>query len=76
MHTCQIKWIDSQGEPTADTNPSIGRVRCKARVEQHHGRALSFSSSPWFHICAEHAKRMDDPGMDCWEWETPQGEAV
>jgi len=64
MNTCEIKWVDAQGNPTPDNNPSIGRVRCKARVQQFHGRALQFSESAWFHICAEHAKRLDGPGME------------
>lgn len=67
MHTCQIKWVDDAGNPTPDTNPAIQRVRCKARVEQHHGRALQFSQSQWFYICAEHAKRLNDAGMHIWE---------
>lgn len=71
MHTCQIKWIDENGNPTADDNPAIGRVRCKGRVEQHHGRALTFETSHWFYICADHAKRMRDPGMHIWECDAP-----
>jgi hypothetical protein len=26
-------------------------------------------ASEWFHICAEHAKQMGEPGMHIWEWE-------
>jgi hypothetical protein len=72
--TCEIKWIDRFGNPTPDTNPSIGRVRTKARSEYVAGRIggpLSFAASPWFHICAEHAKRLCDPGMQIWECEAP-----
>lgn len=67
--TCQIKWVDSSENPTMDTNPAIGRVRCKARVEQHHGRGISFAETEWFHICAEHAQRLTAPGMHHWEFE-------
>jgi hypothetical protein len=66
---CQIQWIDAQGNPTPDSNPSIGRVRTKERVEQHHGRAIKFVQSDWYCICAEQAKRLSDPGMDIWECE-------
>ena len=31
LPVCQIRWIDAQGNPTPDTNPAIGRVRCKGR---------------------------------------------
>jgi hypothetical protein len=67
--TCQIKWVDAAGNPTPDDNPAIARVRCKARVEQHHGRALTFSETAWFHICAEHAQLLREPGMHIWECE-------
>lgn len=69
MHTCQIQWIDSQGNPTPDNNPAIMRVRTKTRVEQHHGRAITFEQSQWFCICADHAKQLDAPGMHIWECE-------
>lgn len=68
--TCEILWVDANG-PTPDENPSIGRVRCKGRTEQHHGRAITFEASPWYHICAKHAERMNEPGMHHWEWENP-----
>jgi hypothetical protein len=67
--TCQIQWIDAQGNPTPDSNPAIARVRTKERVEQFHGRAIRFSQSNWFHICTEHAKQLSDPGMHIWECE-------
>jgi hypothetical protein len=69
MSTCQIKWVNSQGQPTPDNNPATCRVRCKARTEQFHGRALSFSQSEWFLCCAEHAKRLAEPGMHIWDCE-------
>lgn len=67
--TCEIKWIDAAGNPTADSHPSIGRVRTMARVEQHHGRAITFDGSPWFEICACHAERLNDRGMHIWQFE-------
>jgi hypothetical protein len=67
--TCQIQWIDSQGNPTPDSAPSIGRVRTKTRTEEIAGRRVAFDASPWFHICAWHARRLSDPGMQIWEWE-------
>jgi hypothetical protein len=67
--TCQIQWIDAQGNPTPDTNPAIGRVRTKDRWQIIAGSNIHFTQSDWYCICAEHAKRMSDPGMDIWEWE-------
>lgn len=71
--TCEIQWIDVSGRPTPDTNPSIGRIRTKARVEQIGGVGVRFEASPWFHVCACHAEQMDRHsmlhGMHIWEWE-------
>jgi hypothetical protein len=67
--TCQIKWIDRAGNPTPDTNPSIGRARTMARVQQIGGRGVSFPQSAWFNICACHAERLHDRGMHIWEFE-------
>ena len=64
---CRIKWIDTFGQPTPDDNDAIALVRCKARVEQHHGRAIAFAESEWFPICACHAKQLSEPGMHIWE---------
>ena len=64
---CKIKWIDAQGNPTPDDNDAILLVRTKARVQQFHGRALTFSQSEWFPICACHAKQLNNPGMHIWE---------
>lgn len=72
--TCEIKWIDAQGNPTPDNNEAIGRVMCKARVEQHHGRALKFEASQWFNICACHAARLSDRGMEYWVFEAAEAE--
>jgi hypothetical protein len=68
MTNCQIQWIDPNGNLTPDSNPSIGQIRTKNRVEQIGGRGVRFSASQWFHVCADHAKRLADPGMDIWEW--------
>ena len=45
LPVCQIRWIDAQGNPTPDTNPAIGRVRCKARDQIIAGR-MSISRNP------------------------------
>jgi hypothetical protein len=44
-------------------------VRCKARDQIIAGRMVHFSTSEWFHVCAEHAAQMSKPGMEIWEWE-------
>lgn len=75
MRTCELKWV-VDGRPTPDTNPAIGRVMCRERVEQHHGRGITFAASPWFNICEEHAKRLSEPGMENWVFECFTYEAV
>ncbi len=73
MTICEIKWIDDAGNPTRDTNPAIYRVRTKARVQQIAGRGVRFEQSQWFNCCAEHFKRMSNPGMEIWECEPLAG---
>ena len=75
MATCRIRWIDANGDPTPDNNEAIGRVRTRARHESFAGRDYPYwhEASPWFPICAEHAKRMIEPGMHIWEWEPRNG---
>jgi hypothetical protein len=72
---CEIQWIDDKGNPTPDTNPAIQRVRTVARDEMIAGRLCHFTGSEWFYICAEHSKRLGDPGMHIWEC-TPLNEEV
>jgi hypothetical protein len=64
--TCKIQWVDADGQPTPDNNPAIGRVMLPPRVLQIQGRGVQFDASDWFPICAEHAKRLSEPGMEHW----------
>jgi len=70
-HSCQIQWIDETGKPTPDTNPAIGQVRTKPRQQLFCGRWVRFEMSAPFYICAEHAKRLSERGMEIWEWCEP-----
>ena len=68
---CEIQWIDDSGQPTPDDNPAIGFARLRASeyvgANAAHGRvAIERRSYP---ICAEHAARMAEPDMECWELE-------
>jgi hypothetical protein len=76
MNTCQIRWIDDQGNPTPDPNPAIARVRTIAHVAQIGGRGIKLEASDWFYICAEHAKRLNDRGMHIWECEALPAETA
>ena len=67
--TCEIKWVDANGQPTPDTNPAIGRCRVVAYDRVIHGRTIQFPTSQWFNICACHAKQLSEPGMEIWEFE-------
>ena len=67
---CEIKWIDSNGVATPDENKALYRVRTMARVQQIDGRGVAFDASLWFGCCAEHFKRLGEPGMHIWECET------
>ena len=70
--TCQIQWIDDHGNPTPDSNPAIGRVRVASYSRMFHGRMIHFPTTQWFCICAEHAKRLGDDGMDIWTFEATE----
>ncbi len=50
--TCQIQWIDKQGNPTPDEHPAIG----VASIE--HADYTSGNAQTGFPICAHHLERM------------------
>lgn len=64
---CKIQWIDQSGKPTPDENPAVNMIRTKERIDQVDGRPFHVSMSPWYPVCAEHMKRMNEPGMHIWE---------
>lgn len=69
--TCQIQWINRQGQPTPDTNPSIGTCYIIAHIDHIPGRPTPYHvpESQHFHICAEHAQQLNRPGMQWWRFE-------
>ncbi len=67
MAKCEIRWIDRRGNPTSDSNDAIQLARTIKRDEEFHGTMLHHEASDWFPICAEHSKRLSEPGMDIWE---------
>lgn len=69
MCRCEIQWIDKNGKATPDENPAIGRVRIQQYTIQYAGKAITYPTSRWYPICAEHAKQLNDRGMHIWEFE-------
>jgi hypothetical protein len=67
--TCELQWVDKSGNPTPDDNPAIGWVRGRAHERVIWGRLIRFEPTLWSPICAEHAKRLHEPGMELWEFE-------
>lgn len=67
---CAIQWIDDDGRPTPDQNPAIGAVQCTAHIVQIAGRGVEIGASAWFPICADHAARLAEPGMEHWIFAT------
>ena len=65
MITCNIQWIDEQGNPTPDTNPAIGIVTC-------HSVSFGKEGSRPFFICAEHAKRLREDELSDWRLHMPE----
>lgn len=72
MLTCEIKWIDKSGNPTPDSNPATCMVWLPKRVMQIGGRGISMDESQHYACCAEHAKRLAEPGMEQWQCEPVQ----
>jgi hypothetical protein len=68
MCRCRIQWIDNQGKATPDNNHAIGSCRTIERDEIIGHRKVHFEASEWFPICSEHARRLDKPGMQIWEF--------
>jgi hypothetical protein len=68
MCKCEIQWINTLGKPTPDDNEAIGSARTIERDEIVAGRLVHFPASQWFPICAEHARHLDKPGMQIWEF--------
>lgn len=64
MITCQIEWIDEQGNPTPDTNPAIGVATC-------HSVSFGKEGSRPLFICAEHAARINELELCDWRLHTP-----
>jgi hypothetical protein len=77
MAKCQIQWIDATGQPTPDTNESIGLCwtieRMYVRLD---GSTVTIPRSQSFNICREHFKRFQDPGMDIWVFEKFPGVVI
>jgi len=68
--TCRIQWVDANGNPTPDKSTAIGTVYCKAHLAwMPDGRAVTMEKSASFPICAWHARRLDEPGMENWVFE-------
>ena len=62
--TCEIRWFDETGAMPIDNNPSIGPVRTKeCDYTRPRGGTVHLRASPWFHICAEHARWLVDAAV-------------
>ena len=68
---CEIQWIDSDGNPTPDSNVAIGRVRVRPySVDLFTIPGPSYFAGPrWYNICADHTAHLKDPKMCFWEFE-------
>lgn len=63
MSKCQIRWVEyNTGQPTPDDNIAIGTVYYTRGYFKHE-------QSQRFSICAEHAKRLTERGMEHWVFE-------
>lgn len=66
--TCEIQWIDEDGLPTPHDDEATGYAFVVAHKETTGGRIVNFEESKHFLICAEHAKRLSDAGMEHWRF--------
>lgn len=66
--TCVIQWIDNEGNATPDQNPAIGTVYQEAYTLKSAMWDNLIPQSKEYPICAEHAKRLAEPGMERWHF--------
>ena len=68
---CAIRWIDSTGKATPDSNEAIGYVYREAYrlivPDAVNGR-IDYERTEDFPICADHAKRLDETDMHRWHF--------
>jgi hypothetical protein len=69
--TCKIQWVSDEGKPTPDDNSAIGCVR-RVGYREPYPTALNgcieYKTTEWFPICAAHAQRLTERGMQHWEF--------
>ena len=68
---CAIRWIDSHGKPTPDTNEAIGYVYREAYrliVPDAINGCIDYERTEDFPICSEHAKQLTAPDMHRWHF--------
>ena len=57
--TCKIQWVDSDGNPTPDSNRAVVMVRARESVlVRHDGSVYTAPPSEWFLCCADHVARI------------------
>lgn len=68
---CAIKWADIYGRLTPDDSDAIGIVHREAYTETEPvtGQIYDLPRSENFPICAFHARRLSDLGMEHWHFE-------
>ena len=75
--SCQIQWIDASGKKTPDNNIAVGEAYIIEHVEyssSYMGGRYAVDESRHFLICAEHLKRLREPGMKYWRFEPYKNE--
>jgi hypothetical protein len=71
MATCKIRWVSRDGNPTPDDCRAIGYVRRLAYREPYPTAVngyIEYTETEWFPICAQHAARLTERGMEHWEF--------
>lgn len=62
MRTCQIQWIDDQGNPTPDHNPAVAMIQCKGYPLKGNP-SYKPNPSEIFACCATHLAQMPNDGI-------------
>lgn len=73
---CRVQWIGPDGRPTPDDRPAVGVVWLPERQQVVCGRTLTFAETQRFPICAAHAARLREPGMELWRFELVESAEV
>jgi len=59
MKTCEIRWIDDEGNPTPDNNEAVALCYMKAHHIEMSGRFVEIPETRTWLVCQAHIEQFD-----------------